>query len=824
MVVGEFHNKPLLDFIHDMEKQGVHFDYVHQLVEDIKLNGILPNKVSLEEALIKLLAHTNITYAVTKEGSFVLFKDPNKVMKQPEKRFTVSGVVIDKSGNPIPFASLYLFDQSKGVIANEEGIFEIGLVLRGVHTLQASVVNYNTEIRVVDVQGDMKISLEMTEMATQLEELIITPGAFSISTVEAPLTLSKEEILHSPNMSKDIYRTLKALPGIASNDFSAKARIRGGHSDETGVYLDHFLINEPFHLEEVDGSFSIFNTDYIEELNVLMGGFGATYTDKLSGMLDVKTADYSVADQYKFSIDLLNAGIMVQKKLSSKTELFVTARRGYLDFLLGQMEDDTDELLPRFSDIWSKLSWNLNEKNSFTYNFLMGHDNFMLHETDDVSASLDLQNVRNNINQWINWKWFPSSEFSAITSVGFQRMTKRADFAFQDNLTEDNVDKNHTNTLVFTNNSYWNVSKAGTLEAGFEFKTFNSAYDYEEVRVDVFNSTPDNVHIDTLNIHEDFGGYTFSGYSQFSWKPLPGLVVQPGIRASAQKFSPEVKWAPRFAVSYLLAGKLNFKLAYGIYYQPDNYYKLRTALGQTEPYAYNAKSIHYTGSVIWSLPKTDIQANVYYKDNQRLYDDYRFEFFNRLGGVSLLDIPFGTTSGHSKGMEVMVRRNYGKSSMISISYAYAINKIRNPSGEETYRDFDQRHTIIVNNMFRLPKNWNISFLWNFHSGNPYTKMDVAFVGVEEETNKAVIFYNPQKKNGEQLPDFRTLDLRMEKTWYFKRNYLTVYLNIVNLFNRENIRSYIYYPYRDKNGNLNVEYNNQTGIPFFISPGISYTIR
>ena len=127
----------------------------------------------------------------------------------------------------------------------------------------------------------------MEESALQLSELLITPSVFEISTIEAPLILSKAEILHSPNIGKDIYRTLRALPGVANNDFSAKARIRGGHSDETAVYLDNLLINDPFHLEEVDGSFSIFNTDYVNELTLLTGGFSAKYTDRLSGVIDV---------------------------------------------------------------------------------------------------------------------------------------------------------------------------------------------------------------------------------------------------------------------------------------------------------------------------------------------------------------------------------------------------------------------------------------------------------------------------------------------------------------------------------------------------------
>jgi outer membrane receptor for ferrienterochelin and colicin len=826
-VSGEFHLKPLRSFIHEMEEKGVHFDYVNQLVEGVKLNGDLKNKVSLEQALSTLLAHTSISFVVTKDGSIVLYENTKKSIGQVETRYLLTGSVTNQeTGEPVPFASIYIFDLAKGAVTNVHGIFEIPLLSPGVHTLQMSYVNFETQVHTINLHADLHIAVALMESAVQLDELIITPGAFEISTTEAtPVTLGKEEILHSPNAGKDIYRTLKALPGIANNDYSAKARIRGGHSEETGVYLDHFLINEPFHLEEVDGSFSIFNTDYIEELNVLMGGFSARYTDRLSGILDVRTADYNAGDQYKLSVDLMNAGVMLQKRINSKTDVFLTGRRGYLDFLLRKMEtDDTDKLLPRFSDLWGKVSFEPNNKNRFTYNFLMGYDNFLIRDQDDVSGLLGLQNVRNNINNWVNWKWFPSRKISAITTLGYQRTSKRADFSFQDNLTNNNIDQSFTNTFVFTNTSYWNIAANGTLEAGIDLRLFKSSYRYKEVRADIFNSNPQDIKIDTLNVRTTFDGNLVSGYAQYNWKPLKGLAFQPGVRISSQSFSPAVKWAPRVALSYQATPQINMKLAYGIYYQPDLYYKLRTAQGQSSPYRENAKSVHYTGAVTWSRKKTHVQGNLYYKDNQKLFDDYRYEFFNRLGGVSILDVPFGTTSGYSKGAEIMVRRNYGKNNLLSVSYAYAVNKIRNAADEVTYRDFDQRHTIIVNNIFRLPKAWNMSFLWTFHTGNPYTHMNLEFIGVEQESGKGLVFYNPEPKNASRLPDFHTLDIRIEKSWFFKRNFLTAYINVINFYNRENIRSYVRFPYRTDNGTLQADYDEQIGIPFFISPGISFTIR
>ncbi|HYF67252.1 MAG TPA: TonB-dependent receptor [Ohtaekwangia sp.] len=827
LIKGEFYNMPLRDFLRQVEKQhGVRFHYLEEVVKGATVSGILKYNTTLHQALEILLKPLPISFTENDQGEIVLFSNPNKPVPRVEKYGKVTGTIRDKAtGNPLPFVTVHLPALSKGVISDEAGKFAISPVPYGTLLIQFSFVGYQTEMRKIDVVDVTNVDVVLEENAMQLKELIITPSMFEIATVEvAPLTLGKEEILHSPNMGKDIYRTLRALPGIANNDFSAKARIRGGHSDESAVYLDHLLINEPFHLEEVDGSFSIFNTDYVDELTVLTGGFSAQFTDRLSGVIDVKTSDDLESDRYRLSIDLLNASFIGQKKLREKTNVFLTARRGYLDFLLSDMgSDDTDALKPRFSDVWTKVTHVVNSQNRLSFNFLMGRDNFYVKDVDDFAAQLDLKNIRNNINAWANWKWFPSKRVNAITTLGYQVLTKEADFVFDENLAYDNFDDNSTSTIGLTNNTFWDINAQHSIAAGFEVKWFHGTYDYKESRYDVFHSDPDHIIINEIDLHNKINGVTSSAYVQYNARFSERFIVQPGIRLSHQTFSPELKVAPRIALSYTVVPAVTARASYGKYFQPDLYYKLRSSLQQTRPIDTNSEAVHYTGSVTFHHGKTDIITNVYYKDYRKLLDDYRFEFFNRVGGVNILDVPFNTTSGFSKGVEIMIRQQYGKQNMLSFSYAYAKSRIRSATGVETFRDFDQPHTFILNNMFRLPRHWNISLLGTYHTGYPYTPTRVDFSIERSNQEGVIIFYEAGLKNDKRLPDFHSLDVRIEKSWHFKKSMLTAYLNIVNFYNRSNVRSYWWSPEQDRNGNMYFIREAQTNIPSFISPGISFTI-
>ena len=115
-------------------------------------------------------------------------------------------------------------------------------------------------------------------------------------------------------------------------------------------------------------------------------------------------------------------------------------------------------------------------------------------------------------------------------------------------------------------------------------------------------------------------------------------------------------------------------------------------------------------------------------------------------------------------------------------------------------------------------------LWTYHTGYPYTPTQVDFIVQRPNEEGIMLFYDAGKKNSARLPDFHSLDLRLEKTWNFKKNSLMAYVNIVNFYKRENIRSYYWWAHYYQNGSIGFDRDTQTNIPFFVSPGISFTLH
>ncbi|MEJ7643798.1 MAG: TonB-dependent receptor [Chryseolinea sp.] len=823
IIAGRYDNVPLDVFLKEIEvSHGVRFYYVDAAIKGIVVTANFEEGVSLKTALDMILQPHGVACQIS-EGAITLYKSQNTINSISEF-VTLRGRVIDaKTSGGIPFAFVAISSLGKHTTANDSGYFEMPNVKRGTHRIEFSSLGFTPYARNVHVIDGGLINFGLDEAPQQLPEILITPSAFEISGDEgSSVSLGKQEIVHSPNLAKDIYRTLRAVPGIANSDFSAKARIRGGHSDETAVYLDNFLINEPFHLEEVDGSFSIFNSDYIDEMTVLTGSFSPKYTDRLSGVLDVKTKDNAESDSYNASVDLLNASLLVQKRIG-KVNTFVTARRGYLDFLLKDMvEGGETQLKPKFSDMWAKASVQVHNKHYLTFNILYGRDNFSIRDQDGLSSEVAINNKRNNLNGWANWKWFPSKNFSSIATAGVQVNDKKATFIFPETISIANRDNIHSSSFVLTYQSFLQLDNSKSIEAGFESRIFNTALDYSETRYAIFNTPPEPLSIDDINIANKITGATGAAYGQLNWKVMESLMVQGGLRTSFQSYARTPQVAPRFAVRYDISQQISFKAGYGFYYQPDLYFKPRTSLAQRSLYNNTNKAIHYSAALNFAGKSTTFLINAYYKDYRILFDDFRFEYFNRMVGANIPDISFETNSGVAKGLEFMVRQQYGRS-MVTISYTRSSSKIRNRYGFETNRDFDQPHNITVNNVFRLPHYWNISFLWNYHTGFPYTPTSIDYVHDRPGTEGIIVHYEAGLKNTMRLPVSHTLDIRFEKTWHFRKSNLMAYLNIVNFYNRENVRGYWWSPYQNRNGGINFDRETQTNIPFFLSPGISYTI-
>jgi hypothetical protein len=758
----QYSNKPLTEVLQDLQAAyGVNFYYINQDVSPIAITTSFKDQ-PIDRVLRTILTGTGLDFKVQSPGRFIIYKR-NTRQSKPVKPVKA----------PVPTDTVR----------------------------KDTAGRFNTELPAVEV----------------------TPGSYDIQmSGQSPQSLTKKEILYSPNLAKDIMRTMRVIPGVASNDFSAKPRIRGGATDETAVYLDNFEILAPYHFEEIDGFFSIINTDYVNNMKLIPGGFSANYTDKLSGIIDIKTPARVDSSGLSVSFDLVNATIFWKQKLSDKTDLQFSARRTYVDFLLSSEGGTDSQVKPAYYDFWAKFNYRLNSNNQLSFNLLHALDIFKVNVRDGYFNWLGYDGNQNNSFAWSTWRYTSSGRYRQITTLGVQRLAKRADFKYNNTISNENVDDRLNNVIVFAHNSYIAAGRHN-IEFGGELKRFHAHFTFREVRFNEMLSEKDSIVKDSIDVNTRPSATTGALFLQDTYKLTDNLSVTAGLRLSY--FSTlHAPWlfSPRFAIGYRINDHLSVKAGYGMYNQAIYLPNTRSFDGQEQPPDQHKQSEQYIANITWSKRGNTLQANAYYKNNRKLIDDYQYDIFNRVGGgVTILDRAFVTNSGYSKGIELTGRHAYGNRSSVMVSYAYAINKISNAAGEITWRDNDRRHTFSINNVLNLGCNWTFSAFTLFFSGEPYTPTQVKFV--EANNDHAVMFYSFEKKNSRRLPGFFTLDVKFDKVWYFKKWGLNVYLNLINLTSHNNVRNYFWEVKGYNSGNVRINQETETYLAnLFISPGISFS--
>lgn len=90
--------------------------------------------------------------------------------------------------------------------------------------------------------------------------------------------------------------------------------------------------------------------------------------------------------------------------------------------------------------------------------------------------------------------------------------------------------------------------------------------------------------------------------------------------------------------------------------------------------------------------------------------------------------------------------------------------------------------------YRLGRGWTAGARWRFATGSPYTPNTGGVVDYDAGAYAPIA--SPQL-NSARLAPFHALDLRVDKTWEFRSWKLTMYLDIRNVYNRQNPEGEVY---------------------------------
>ncbi len=130
---------------------------------------------------------------------------------------TLSGVVSDASGAPIPGVNVSIQNTSKGTSTDYDGKYYFSNLQDGTVTIVASFIGYKTAAVKVNLKGDVVQNITLTEDANVLDDVIVTgvvnPRTKIKSSVSITSMNTKQIEQSAPRSTAEIFRT---IPGIRS--------------------------------------------------------------------------------------------------------------------------------------------------------------------------------------------------------------------------------------------------------------------------------------------------------------------------------------------------------------------------------------------------------------------------------------------------------------------------------------------------------------------------------------------------------------------------------------------------------------------------------
>jgi hypothetical protein len=204
----------------------------------------------------------------------------------------VTGIVTDRSGRPIEYASVAVPALKFGTAADDSGRFVLQLP-PGPALVQVSQMGYEpARVQVVVAAGLAPLHITLREQPVELSEVTVRASSFGkAGKAEGPV-LSRRDVLMTPGGAADVFQSLKALPGINAPADGAAVYVRGGPPEESVIRLDGSDIGHPYHYERASGGlFGSLDPYMVSSAFFSSGGFSAKYGGAISGVLDIAMQD-----------------------------------------------------------------------------------------------------------------------------------------------------------------------------------------------------------------------------------------------------------------------------------------------------------------------------------------------------------------------------------------------------------------------------------------------------------------------------------------------------------------------------------------------------
>jgi TonB family protein len=609
----------------------------------------------------------------------------------------------------------------------------------------------------------------------------------AVATVEAPpreatrRSVSGEMLTEMPGTRGDALRSIEVLPGVGRSSLNnGDPLLRGAGRDESQTYLNGVPV--PF-LYHFGGLTSFFNSRFIERVDLYPGNFSTRYGRVSGGVIDVRSKDpRSDGFHAGFELNLIDSSAFVSSSAGKKASFALSARRSNIDLVFSKLvPKDAYSVVaaPLYYDYQAIFAYHINAQHTLR---VLGYGS---------RDSLELLFSHPNDED-------PSLSGKIAGTIAFHRVQLELDSRFGNGARQNlSVTLGHlaasqqigaleqviSGTELHARNE-WRAelfpALSATLGVDFYGQFMGGRYHGPAPGQYEGNPSDDNSTLTRRNVSTVLPTLNVirpGAYLEFGVRPARGLLLLPGVRADYYGDTGHSSFDPRLSVRYEVIAGLTLKSGVGYYSQAPQYWQALAGIGnpRIEPYRALQTSLGF---------------------EQRLGDALRFgaEGFykwldNRIVGTPGGVPPHFVNDGEGRIYGAEFSTQYHPTPGTFAFLAYTISRSERRDGDGPYRlfDHDQPHILSLAASQNLGRGWTVGGRFRFISGDPTTKV----VGSVFDARSGIYVPKYGPVNDQRDPAFHQLDLRVEKKWRIGPGALSVYLDVLNVFNATNAQGYRY---------------------------------
>ncbi len=636
--------------------------------------------------------------------------------------------------------------------------------------------------------------------ADELEEFTGT------AEVEAPprevtkRSIGEEKLTRIPGTRGDALRAIEVMPGVARTS-EGTPLLRGAAWNESQALLDGIPV--PF-LYHFGGLTSFMNSRLIGRLDLYPSNFSTRYGRVAGGVVDVRARDpktdrvHAVAD-----VNLIDSSLLVETPLGENTAVALAARRSNIDFVFENfVPEDAYSVVaaPLYWDYQAIVSQKIGANHRLRVLGYGSRDSlelFFSNPNDEdpalagqIAGSLEFHRVQLELQS----KLSSSATQELILAVGRQDAKQTFGEFVQE---YGGQDLNARAEWSFELSEAVRVTTGADLFGWFMTGRYHGPLPGALEGDPGDDDTASTRRIASLEL-DDWDVVRPGAYVDVGIRPVPALLVTPGVRADY--FSDLHSWSvdPRLTARYELSPATALKAGVGRYTQAPELWQTLAPIGNPELDPY------------WA-----IQSSAGFE--QKFGETVKFGvegFYKWLGHRAVATRnnapPRYVNDGEGRivGAEFSTELTPRKGTFAYLAYTLSRSERRDLDGRWRLFDQDQTHILSLAASHDLGAGWEVGARFRLVSGNPSTPIE----GAVYDARSGV--YVPQfgGNNSTREPFFHQLDVRVEKAFQIGQGSLAVYLDVQNAYNAENVEGTRYsYDYREK--------EEVTGLPIFPNFGV-----